>query len=320
MSGVNVGAMMNQVTDYLEGMINEKFIIEKIKLYADYRTKALEPVDKFSPFFENSAIFQLVVWVGAIALVSILYAEIRAITLFSLHPVCMIIGSLIFMAEGVVSYRNNAVLSAFAPIMAGSKRNKRFSIHRTLHIMGFAFLVLGFLFILSNKARNGFTILPHTFHAVFGLAALLLAVFQGVVGARKLDIYMTTQTKTSRFHGGMGLLNWDLICASILLGFMEFLSLAHLPEYLLAMAIVAVSWFNVHAQMRAKYEAADGDKSSTASLLGREEESVAVLSAGSMRDPSYSRGVDLESNFRSATNSAANSDDEADETQPKDGV
>lgn len=336
-----IGTVITYISTYFEGLLDEKLLIDRIKIYADYRNKILEPIDNnFSSRCESSTVFQLVIWTGAIALISILFAQIRAITLFSLHPVCMILGSLICMAEGIVSYRNNMILSSFAPIMAGSKRHKRYALHRTLHIMGFAFILLGFLFILSNKVRNGFTVLPHTLHAFFGLAAILLAIFQGVVGSKKLETLVNTQTKTLRFHGGMGLLNWDVICISILLGFMEFLSLSVPLIYLVAVLIVLISWFNVHVQMRSKHDSHDRDKSSTVNLLTGTGTAAAAVdskdegngdideeeggieattgglsistSAGSVRDLTHSfqeREIQS-SHFRSAGNSAANSDSE----------
>lgn len=59
-----------------------------------------------------------------------------------------------------------------------------------------------------------------------------------------------TNTKTSRYHGDLGLLTWDALCLSLVLGLLEFLRLS--TEHLLVVALILVNWMAVHSQMRRK--------------------------------------------------------------------
>lgn len=42
----------------------------------------------------------------------------------SMHPLCMTVGTLIFIAEGIAAYRNRVLVETFSPIMAHSLRAK----------------------------------------------------------------------------------------------------------------------------------------------------------------------------------------------------
>jgi hypothetical protein len=78
----------------------------------------LEPIAYItSRILENNPAFHWLLVFSALLLTITVYAEIRKLTLFSLHPVCMGVGTLIFLAEGAVTYRNRVLLEFFSPIM-----------------------------------------------------------------------------------------------------------------------------------------------------------------------------------------------------------
>ena len=66
----------------------------------------------------------------------------------------MTIGTLIFIAEGISTYRNRVLVETFSPIMAHNARSKSRSIHQVLQMMGSILLLLGMMFIIANKIEN----------------------------------------------------------------------------------------------------------------------------------------------------------------------
>ena len=56
--------------------------------------------------------------IGAVATLSAVLATTRALNLFAFHPIFMSGGVLAFMTEGFLVYRNGALVSTFADIMA----------------------------------------------------------------------------------------------------------------------------------------------------------------------------------------------------------
>lgn len=199
---------------------------------------------------EHVIVFHGILIAGTIGTIICIYAQIKSLTLFSMHPLCMTIGTLIFIAEGVAAYRNRILVETFSPIMAHSLRAKNRSIHQMLHIIGGTFLGFGMLFIVANKIEYKKTILPHTLHALAGTVALGLVIAQIVVGHQKIDILERQNTKTRRWHGDLGLLTWDALCIALVLGLAEFLRWQ--GWHLLPLLFVALAWAAVHIQMRRK--------------------------------------------------------------------
>lgn len=50
------------------------------------------------------------------------------------HPLFMGLGCLLFMAEGVLVYRNRVLVNVFSPIMQHTKKRKARSLHQFLHV------------------------------------------------------------------------------------------------------------------------------------------------------------------------------------------
>lgn len=50
------------------------------------------------------------------------------------HPIFMSIGCTLFLAQGVISYRNRTIVNAFAPIMQHSKKRKARAVHQALQV------------------------------------------------------------------------------------------------------------------------------------------------------------------------------------------
>ena len=107
-------------------------------------------------------------------LLSAVLATTRALNLFAFHPIFMSVGVLAFMTEGFLVYRNGALVSTFADIMAGSAKSQARSIHMVLQVSGSVFIFMGLVFICSNKMRLGKSLVPATLHAWVGTVATLL--------------------------------------------------------------------------------------------------------------------------------------------------
>ena len=52
------------------------------------------------------------------------FSTTRSLTLFSLHPICMTLGAVLCIPQGIVVYRNDSLLETLSPIMQHNKRTK----------------------------------------------------------------------------------------------------------------------------------------------------------------------------------------------------
>lgn len=99
-------------------------ISESLKQYGFTRTKFLENVAGLLSILVNNIVFHCTVGFGTLAVIAAVFSKTRSLTLFSLHPVFMTIGTFIFLAEGIVAYRNNSLLTTLGPIMQHGQRTK----------------------------------------------------------------------------------------------------------------------------------------------------------------------------------------------------
>jgi hypothetical protein len=162
----------------------------------------------------------------------------------------MIIGTFIFIAEGVVAYHNRSLVDALAPIMARSRQTKVRTLHQNIQTIGASFLGLGLLFIVAWKAEEKKTIFPHTVHSILGSVVFLLVLVQVVSGSQKVAHFERSNTKIRRWHADLGLLVWDLLCVTVLAGFFEFFSI-NVFHGIVALVVCSL-WLAVHIQLRRK--------------------------------------------------------------------
>lgn len=113
--------------------------------------------------------------------------------------------------------------------------------------VGGGFLFLGLLAILSNKIEYKHSLVPMSIHSVFGALSILLIIMQIITGQQKLNQISISNSKIRRWHGDAGLLLWDLLCLTILLGLISFLDFSSFSG--LVLILVVIVWFAVHAQM-----------------------------------------------------------------------
>lgn len=228
----------------------EARLADKLKQINSLRSKILELIYKQLPknIIESSAIFHSVLVTSTILVIIAVFATTRSLSLFSLHPVCMTIGVLIFLAEGIVSYKNDSLLEAFSPIMQHTKKAKSRAIHQAMQITGSCFLLFGLLLIVSNKLEYQHSIMPTSIHSLIGMVTITLLLCQAIVGQQKYDqIDFQSNSKIRRWHGDAGLLVWDLLCLSLLTGTMSFLPFTFTS--LIVELCILTSWLAVHTQM-----------------------------------------------------------------------
>jgi hypothetical protein len=152
-------------------------------------------------------------------LLSAVLATTRALNLFAFHPIFMSVGVLAFMTEGFLVYRNGALVSTFADIMAGSAKSQARSIHMVLQVSGSVFIFMGLVFICSNKMRLGKSLVPATLHAWVGTVATLLVLVQGIVGQSKV----ASSAPVHKWHGSAGKLAYDCCLLAVVTGAVSFL-------------------------------------------------------------------------------------------------
>lgn len=166
----------------------------------------------------------------------------------------MTLGAFLFLGEGLVCYRNKFLVESFSPIMAKGKRTKNRALHHGLQSFAIVFLMLGLLFIWASEIKFQRSVLPRTIHSVCGYVTVLAVLVQAAQGLRKLSEIESKgrQAKTTAlWHADFGLLLWDSICLTILLGALLFLDVTGVSLYCVIGA-VGVSWTSLHLQMRRK--------------------------------------------------------------------
>jgi cytochrome b561 len=188
------------------------------------------------------------------------FARVRGITIFSIHPLCMTVGTIIFICEGIVAYRSRALVETLSPIMQHSKRVKVRTLHQTLQMIGTSFLGLGLLFIVAHKAEYKKSIMPQTIHSSIGIIAISLIVVQIIIGNQKISHLDRSNTKIKRWHGDCGLLVWDLLCITLITGLIEFLPFSFFTIFVVF--IIVILWVSTHAQMKRQNPDGAGNSSS----------------------------------------------------------
>ena len=103
----------------------ENRLAENCRAFSAARNKLLDKVIVKLPISaEYSSTFHSVTLATSVICIVAIYSQIRALTLFSLHPTCMIIGCFVFLSEGIVAYRNRSLLETLSPIMQHNKKTK----------------------------------------------------------------------------------------------------------------------------------------------------------------------------------------------------
>ena len=103
------------------------------------------------------------------------------------------------------------------------------------------------LFIVAHKLENNKGLLPTSIHSIVGSVVVLIIAAQVISGKDKVAQLESSNRRVRRWHGDAGLLLWDLICLTILLGMLSFLSLS----FVTCVVVVSVLgvWLAVHTQM-----------------------------------------------------------------------
>lgn len=260
----------------------EARVTEKLRQYSSLRTSAIEWLYRYVPKtgFEHNTVFHSLLVTCAVLVIISVFATTRRLTLFSLHPVFMTIGTILFLAEGIASYRNNTLLDFLSPIMQHNKKVKVRAIHQSLQMTGGIFLALGLLFIFAHKIEIGKSVVPMSIHSVVGTTALVAVTMQAVSGQDKMANLEHSNRRVHRWHGNLGLVAWDLLCLTICLGLLRFLGVS--VGTVLLVPLVAAVWLTVHAQILSrpalhKYDSAydmEGSGDGLSSAVGAQVRAV----------------------------------------------
>lgn len=106
--------------------IEAKFA-ERLRYYSSFRRSFITFLQSRIPFIsalEGNVAFHSVLIASTMVVFIGIFEIIRNLTLFSFHPIFMTLGTFIFVAEGIASYRNHSLLDAFSPIMQHNKKVK----------------------------------------------------------------------------------------------------------------------------------------------------------------------------------------------------
>jgi len=112
---------------------------------------------------------------------------------------------------------------------------------------GALFVALGMLFIVAHKLEYDKSLLSNSIHSILGSVVLLLIAAQVVSGKDKVAQLEGSNRRVRRWHGDAGLLLWDMMCLTILLGLLSFLNVSF-AACVVVLSVLGV-WLAVHAQM-----------------------------------------------------------------------
>lgn len=135
-------------------------------------------------------------------------------------------------------------------------------------MLGSIFILIGFLFVLSEKYESNESLYPTTIHGVFGYIAFVLISLQISSGLEKLEIFRERNVKIKRWHADVGLFLWDLLCFTSLLGLGRLFGFS--SHTILTFILVSLLWLSLHVQMKKKLPDFEEDVSSDAISRGLE--------------------------------------------------
>ncbi|KAH9590903.1 hypothetical protein MS3_00010369 [Schistosoma haematobium] len=189
----------------------------------------------------------------------ITYFSLCSRNFFSLHPMFMSFGFLLFMLNGinVLSERAFGVLKS---------RSEKIKAHWLLESLSVLFIFIGFLGIYANKILDG---KPHftTWHGFLGAVTVFYSVFQLFMGLLLHFNYnlwrsLLAYSNGRFFHAASGVVLSCLLSLTVMLGLctnwfksyavLYFNSFSPLVLYL-CMIIVTLSTFKVFLQVITKY-------------------------------------------------------------------
>lgn len=182
------------------------------------------------------------------------FSHTKRITIFSFHPLCMTIGAIFCVGEGVGVYRNRFIVESLSPIMQKTKRTKVRTIHYAILFAGGCFIMFGFAFILISKHHLQHTIVPSSCHSFLGLGLVGMVIVQGFAGQQKIEDIELKQSVPGKskypWHADFGLFLWDVIISTVSAGVYELLAFSN--TYILLQCMLICTWATVHLQMRRK--------------------------------------------------------------------
>jgi len=222
----------------------------RTKLLDSVQSKAASINPQLVILLDSSLLFHLAILFTTIFIVLNIFLQIKKLTLFTMHATLMAIGAFFFLGEGIVSYRNKFLLESLSPIMQHTKRMKNRAIHQTIQWMGTGFMALALLFIIASKFEYKHTVIPSSLHSICGVVVIALIITQVISGQNKMDHLTKHNSKIRRWHGDSGLLLWDMLCITVLLGILQTISMSF--SLLLLIILVCGTWLLTHFQMRRK--------------------------------------------------------------------
>lgn len=170
-------------------------------------------------------------------------------------------------------------------------------------------MLLGLLFILANKFDYKKTIIPRTPHSIVGTICIMAVAVQAFIGQSKIDRLLETHRRIYRWHGDMGLVLWDLVCITTVLGLASILSVSFFS--LLALLLPLIACTAVHLQLQLSGYLRDDD---TRSNSIDEGDSLIIEEGGSGETPPKADKLYLDTEAIKAENSEEEGDSFSDDS------
>lgn len=195
---------------------------------------------------------------GVLGIIFMVFERTRSINLFSLHSVCMSIGGMLCIGEGIICYNNSFLVDLLSPIMQHGIKKKLRSINRNMHFLGIVFLFLGVLFAASGKVEVDDPLFSYSLHSILGAGAIFVLVTYHFATAETMSIPSLHDSRKYNAAVSEGALEteallfiWDLMTLAFLSGVSQFF-IEIIYRRICQFVLIPTVWFAVHYQMLPK--------------------------------------------------------------------
>lgn len=240
-----------------------QYIIDKLRLISSLRLKVLEKclmllqLSWIISLFQHVVIPHIFLLLSSLLLIFAIFIQSKHIDLLTFHILFMSLGCLLFLGEGILSYRNRFLVDTLSPIMQHNSKTKVRAIHQASNVIGTSFLFFGFMFIIAHKIEMNERIISLSIHAFIGFLTILLVIYQIIIGTQKFSNYMRNNQKIYQWHGDVGLITWDCIFLTVLLGAYQYFSYSIFNIFVILS--ICISWMTVHLQMKRRLPEEDDE-------------------------------------------------------------
>lgn len=99
---------------------------ELVKSWSSHRRNFIQTIQSRVTLniLNNNVFIHISICLTTIVIIASIFGTTRSLNLFSFHPLCMTLGTLLCIGEGIITYKNQFILESLSPIMQHNKKVK----------------------------------------------------------------------------------------------------------------------------------------------------------------------------------------------------